>query len=152
MPDTVVEGLSGTEIIEDIVNQVKRTLMTSCDLRDSDSYGQGYSAEIKISLKMYGMDAVPGEFMVQIPAKADPPVSTEQVTVIPLQIEQNINIPQEENLEAVRERMKEEPPIPEAKPEEESRMPARLRRKYTKRDVSLETTPSGGAVDLDEAE
>jgi hypothetical protein len=149
MAETEVEGLSGTEIIDDILAHVKRTLLTSCDLRDSDSYGQGYSGEIKISLKLYGMDATPGEFTVQIPPKGAPPVSTEEITIVPLEIEQKIEIPQEENLDAVRERTKEEPPVPEAQPQEEARMPQRLRRKYNKRKVSLETTPSGGAVDLE---
>ena len=32
MADVLVEGLSGTEIIDDVIAHVKRKLMTSCDL------------------------------------------------------------------------------------------------------------------------
>ncbi len=69
MADTMIEGLSGTEIIQDVLDQIKRKLMYSCDLRDSDSYGLGYSGTITISLKLYGMDATPVEVEVIIPPK-----------------------------------------------------------------------------------
>lgn len=153
MADTMIEGLSGSEVIEDILAQIKRKLMTSCDLRDSDSYGQGYSGEIKISLKLYGMDALPAEFTVDIKPKELPPVSTETTIVTPLEIQENITIEQELDLEAVRERLHEPAPLPPPSEEEENRMPQRLKRKYTKRTgvPSLEMTAAGGAVSLDEA-
>ena len=143
-----IEALSGSEIIEDVLNQIRIKMLTSCDLRDTDSYGQGYSGEIKISLKLYSMDVLPAEFFVPIAAKTEPPASTEQVIVNPVEIEETVQIEQELDLEAVRDRMKETPepaPVDEA---EESRMPQRLKRKYTRRNI-LETTPMGGAVDLD---
>jgi hypothetical protein len=153
MAEAIVEGLSGTEIIDDIVDQVKRKLRTSCNLRDSDSYGQGYSASITISLKMYGMDATPDEFSLNITPKVEPPVSTETVVVTPFQIEEKLEILQEEDLEAVRERIKEPETLPPPDEAEESRMPNRLKRKYTRRGIpSLEQTASGGAVDVDAEE
>jgi hypothetical protein len=151
---TMIEGLSGTEIINDVLDQIKRKLMYSCDLRDSDSYGQGYSGSITISLKLYGMDATPVDVVVPIQAKAEPPVSTEQTVVIPIQVEEKVEIPQEEDLEAVRERLKisEPEPMQEPSAEGEARMPERLKRKYTRRSglPTLETTAQGGAVDVDD--
>jgi hypothetical protein len=151
MPDTLVEGLSGTEIINDILDQVKRKLNYSCNLRDSDSYGQGYSAEITIKLKMYGMDVTPDEFAVTIPAKSLPPVTTGETIVTPFDVEEKIEIPQELDLEAVRERIKEPDAAPPVSEAEEARMPVRLKRKYSRRVGvgSLEQPSMGGAVDID---
>jgi hypothetical protein len=152
MADIMVEGLSGTEIIADVLDQIKRKLMYSCDLRDSDSYGQGYSGTIEIHLKLHAMDATPVDMTVNIQPKGESPVSTENVTVTPVEITETVEIPQEEDLEAVRERLK----VPELEPEpneaEESRMPVRLKRKYTRRSgvASLEQTAQGGAVDVNE--
>jgi hypothetical protein len=98
------------------------------------------------------MDNIPAEFSVNIPAKAEPPVTTETVVVTPLEITETIEIPQELDLEIVRERIKEPEPLPPPDEAEEARMPTRLKRKYTRRTgvPSLEQTTSGGAVDLDE--
>jgi hypothetical protein len=151
---TMIEGLSGTEIINDILDQTKRKLSYSCNLRESDSYGQGYSAEVTVKIKAYAMDVTEEEFTVSIPAKVEPPVSTEQVTVTPIEINENITIPQELDLESVRERLKVSEPEPPAEPNaaEESRMPARLKRKYTRRTgiPTLEQTATGGAVNIDD--
>jgi hypothetical protein len=156
MADTMIEGLSGSEIIADVLDQIKRKLSYSCDLRDSDSYGQGYSGTITISLKLYGMDATPVEIEVPIQPKVEPPVSTEQTIVTPIQVEEKVEIPQELDLEAVRDRLKVSEPEPPQEPsaEEENRMPARLKRKYTRRTgvPTLEQTATGGgAVDVNEA-
>lgn len=150
MAESLVEGLSGSEVIDDVLAQIKRKLLTSCDLRDSDNYGQGYSGTIEIKLKLHAMDDIPAEFSVNIVPKVEPPVSTEEVTVTPVEITEKIEIPQELDLEAVRERIKEPASLPLVDETEESRMPQRLKRKYTKRGVpSLEQTASGGAVDID---
>lgn len=153
MADTIVEGLSGSEIVDDVLAQIKRKLLTSCNLRDSDSYGQGYSAEIKISMKMYGMDATPDEFAINIAPKALPPVSTDELVVTPFDVTEDLTIPQELDLEVVRERLREPAPLPPTEEQQqENRMPNRLKRKYTRRTgiPSLEQSASGGAVDMDE--
>ncbi len=155
MADTMIEGLSGGEIIADVLDQIKRKLSYSCDLRDSDSYGQGYSGTIEVHLKLYAMDTVSVDVEVPIQPKAEPPVSTEQTVVTPIQVEEKVEIPQELDLESVRERLKVSEPEPPQEPsaEEENRMPARLKRKYTRRTgvPTLEQTPTGGgAVDIDE--
>ena len=155
MSDVLVEGLSGTEIIDDVIAHVKRKLMTSCDLRDSDSYGQGYSGTIEIKLKLHAMDNLPAEFSIAIQPKVEPPVSTETTIVTPMELIETIEIPQELDLEVVRERIKEPAPLPPTEEEQqENRMPARLKRKYTKRTgvASLEQPAMGGAVDFDAEE
>ena len=155
MADVLVEGLSGTEIIDDVLAHVKRKLQTSCDLRDSDSYGQGYSGTIEIKLKLHAMDNLPAEFSIAIQPKVEPPVSTETTIVTPLELTETIEIPQELDLEVVRERIKEPAPLPPTEEEQqENRMPTRLKRKYTRRTgiPSLEQTAAGGAVDLDSDE
>ena len=154
MADIMIEGLSGTEIIADVLDQIKRKLMYSCDLRDSDSYGQGYSGTITISLKLHAMDNTPVDVVVPIQSIGEPPVSTENTSIIPVEITEKLEIPQELDLESVRERLKVSEPEPEPTSEEqENRMPARLKRKYTKRTgiPSLEQTAQGGAVDVNEA-
>jgi hypothetical protein len=152
MADVMVEGLSGSEIIADVLDQIKRKLSYSCNLRDSDSYGQGYSASIEIKLKLYAMDVTEDSFTVEIPLKVEIPVSTEAVTVTPVEVEEKLEIPQELDLESVRERIKisEPEPMQEPSAEGEARMPERLKRKYTRRSGSptLETTATGGAVDV----
>jgi hypothetical protein len=150
MADVLIEGLSGVEIIEDVLAQIKRKLMYSCDLRNTDSYGQGYSGTIEIHLKLHSMDNTPVDIVVNIPPKAEPPVSTDEVTVTPLEVVEKIEISQELDLESVRERIKEPEPLPPSEEEEESRMPSRLKRKYTRRNALEVPEMGGGAVDLDE--
>lgn len=148
---TIVEGLTGVEIIDDVLAHIKRKLQFSCNLRDSDSYGQGYSAEISIKIRTYAVDSQEEEFVVSIPAKFPAPESMEGVTVTPVEVDETVLIPQELDLEAVRERIKEPAPLPPPSEEEENRMPTRLKRKYTRRGIeSLEVTASGGSVDLED--
>ena len=151
MAEAITEGLSGTEVIDDVLAQIKRKLLTSCDLRDSDNYGQGYSGTIEIKLKLHAMENLPAEFSIAIQPKVEPPVSTETTIVTPLELTETIEIPQELDLEVVRERIKEPAPLPLADETEESRMPQRLKRKYTRRTgvPSLEQSASGGAVDIE---
>ena len=106
MAEQLVEGLSGTEIINDVVEHVRRKLQTSCDLREADSYGQGFSANIEIKLKLYAMDVIPAEFSIAIQPKVLPPETTETTIVTPLELQETITIEQELDLEAVRERIR----------------------------------------------
>jgi hypothetical protein len=153
MAEVNIEGLSGTEIIEDVLDQIRRKFKYSCNLRDTDSYGQGYSGTVTVNLKMYAMDTTEDNFTVNITPKGEIPSSTESVIVTPFDVEEKIEIPQELNLEAVRERSKVPEPLPEpSEADGDSCTPARLKRKYTRRTgvASLEQTASGGgAVDLE---
>jgi len=152
MAEVNVEGLSGTEVIEYVLNQIRRKLKYSCNLREADSYGQGFSGTVTINLKMYAMDVTEETFTVNIQPKGEIPTSTETVTVTPFDVDEKLEIPQELDLEAVRERSKIPEPLPEPSEAGESRMPERLKRRYTRRTgvASLEQTASGGgAVDLE---
>ena len=51
-----VAGLSGQEIINDVLGQVRKALERDCNLRESDCYGRGYSGSIKLSLQLFDID------------------------------------------------------------------------------------------------
>jgi len=152
-----VTGLNGSEIVEDVLAQIKKQLIRDCNLRESDSYGRGYSAEISIKIKAFAMDVVEVNQTVNIAPTEEPPVSTEDVTVIPVTLETSVVIDQEEDLLAVRDRIEEaKNPDPEpvlATGGEEQTPETRTKRRYTRRVPSgLEHTPMGDAVDLDKPE
>lgn len=150
MADTMVEGLSGKEFKQLVLKKVELALDSSCDLRDVDNF-DSVSGEIKLSLQGYAMDTIKEEFTIPIVAKVDPPVSTEGIIVTPINVEQTIEIPRELDLEIVRDQLTEEAPTPVVDETEESRMPARLKRKYTRRSsLEVPSMPLGGAVDLNE--
>lgn len=148
----VVEALDAAEIKKSLVIAFSRMLDSSCDLRDGlDAYGGGFSVEsIKIQgLKLYSMDIKSLDFETSIPATAPPPVSTDEVTVTPVVVNLETSIPLEEDLTVVRDQIANPEPAPEPEEAAEVRMPARLKRKYTRRLATPEMNPMGGAVDLD---
>ena len=154
-----VTGLSGTEIVEDVLAQVKKKLLLDCNLRDSDSYGRGYSGQIDVKLKLYAMDVTDVNQTVEIPVKEDPPVTMDEVVVTPVTLETTVEIKQEEDLLAVRDRIEEAKNTePEITPETGDGTPTeapRSKRRYTRRvNSGLEQAPvaEGGAVDLDKPE
>lgn len=136
MPETaVVTGLTGTEIIEDFLNHMRTKLRKDCNLRDSDSYTRGYSAKINYKLELYGMDTTPVEQEVVI--EAEKPEETETVPVVG-----EITIPQELELNSVRERSGQEEPVLSTNAEGQ---PEVRKRKYTRRIVS-EAAPEGTGI------
>ena len=151
--ETMVEGLSGVEIVEDFLDQIRRKLHNSCDLRDTDCYSEGYSATAEIHIKLYDVDTTSVDMKFELPAKVEPPVSTEDVVVTPVEIVEKIEIPQELNVESVRERSKQGIPSPPEPVEVgEGGPPFRQKRKYTRR-APLENVPQaqGGSVEMDAA-
>lgn len=97
----VVTGLSGTEIINDILAQIEARLKRDCNLRDNDSYNRGFSAKIEIHVQCYGLDVASVDSYIDIGTPQDDP---EEVVVT-----EKIEISQEENLTSVRERSQAEP-------------------------------------------
>lgn len=150
MADVLVSGLSGTEIIDDILAQIKRKLNYSCDLRSTDCYARGYGATIEMHLKLYDADTISVDMNVEVPFTSEPPISSEDDVVTPIEIVEKLEIPQELNLTSVRERMQIGPSPSPPTEEEEARMPKRMKRKYTTR-ASLEqvTQAQGATVDVD---
>jgi hypothetical protein len=51
-----VEGLTGEEIINDVLDQLGRKLHGDCNLRETDAYPGGYEGEIEYHLRLRGMD------------------------------------------------------------------------------------------------
>ena len=156
MPE-VVEGLSGTEIIEDALNQVRKRLQSDCSLRDVDCYGGGYSGKVTISLKMFAMDVT--EVNMEVDLHPSPALIAAASQIPPdapgteIEVKQEIEIPLEENLLDVRERMQETSiPDPSEAPEPKATPITVPRRSYKRTGTeSLEQTATGGAVNIDDS-
>jgi hypothetical protein len=112
--------LSGEEIINDILIQVEKALKRDCNLRPMDNYGQGYSGVIKIDLKLIALDVA--EVTVTANVKASPellatlPADTGaagegQIQTTDVTVDETVVIPQELNLDAVRERSEQNVPV-----------------------------------------
>jgi hypothetical protein len=137
--------LGGHEVVADILGQIRRKLLTDCNLRMTDGYSGGYSGEVKISLKLNAVRITPVEMTVSIAQSLDveaPPVESfapEDIETV--EISETISIPTEENLVAVRDRifdnsektMAAEAENAAAPQEEEPEDNPRAKRKYTRR-------------------
>jgi hypothetical protein len=155
MAEEIVEALNGkTEIIEDFLDQIRRKLNNSCDLRETDCYSRGYSATADIHMKLYDVDIVSLDMKVEVNPTVEPPVSTNEAVVTPIEIEEKVIIEQEENLTAVRERFSQPETLAPSSDQQENVLPGRQKRKYTRRMASLESLATsgggGGATDLTE--
>ena len=120
--NTFVVGLSGREIIKDILHQVETGLRKDCNLRDSDSYGQGYSGKITFELKLQALDMVVVTIPVEVQATSElqaqaaqkqpeqvevPEGSTAEQIVKDVDVKAVTEIGQEPDLNVVRERSKQ---------------------------------------------
>jgi hypothetical protein len=149
MPEAAeVQGLSGNEIINDVLLQVKRALERDCNLRDTDNYGRGYSGKIKLNLQMFALDTATVDMEVTLQPTQEflktHEATPQDATGSDVQIEQEIEIPLQSNLNAVREAAEAAQQTgqrPEPIPEEEARMPVH-RRNYGK------PPTMGGAEDV----
>jgi hypothetical protein len=97
--------LTGEEIVIDLCSLIAAKLRTDCNLRESDSYPNGYSAKIDIHLEVYGMDTVvvPARIVVGV-SKENPDPERDRIT------DATLEIPVEPALNQVRERS--EQPVP----------------------------------------
>lgn len=112
-----IPGLSGEEIIIDLMEQLSSRLRRDCNLRPSDSYINGYSAEVSIKLHCFGIDTADVESTVQV--KNTPLVKTEGCENN-VSFETEITVAHEPDLTAVRERSQQEAPDVENKPTQET--------------------------------
>jgi len=127
--ESFTHGLSGEEIINDVLIQVEKALKKDCNLRPMDNYGQGYSGVIKIDLKLIALDVA--EASVTVNVKASPellatlPADTgaagegeeSVVTKTDVTVDEKVVIPQELNLDAVRERSEQNVPVDTLNPD-----------------------------------
>jgi hypothetical protein len=101
-----IAGLSGEEIIQDLLVQIGNKLRQDCNLRVSDNYTGGYSATVTVKANLYGLDTAEVEIPVVVGTpKPESPAAT---------IDDVVEVAYEENLEAVRERS--EQPTPNVEP------------------------------------
>lgn len=107
MEDDYVEGLTGSEIIEDALDQVQTKLHADCNLREADAYTGGYDGYVDVHLNLHGLDTVKVETRIPIsaPARIAPDPNEEAITV-----DAHVNIPLEARLNVVRERSGQDVP------------------------------------------
>jgi hypothetical protein len=136
MEDDYVEGLTGEEIIVDVLEQVAERLRADCNLRDTDAYAGGYDGWVEVHLNLRGLDLakVDSKVIVGAPAsvlatgaKEDAP-EVEQKTVDAM-----VEIPLETKLNVVRERSGQD--VPTLSKDEDGR-PVIKKRHYAKTKVN----------------
>lgn len=151
--ESLVVGLSGEEIIVDVLDQVEKALRKDCNLRATDSYGRGYSGKVTLELSLIGMDAVSVNVSTSLaPTKeaekivAEKQAEAEEAALLstmageglpepvehverPIEVKAEIEIPQEPDVNAVRERSGQGVPVESVSPEGK---PEIKRRKYVK--------------------
>jgi hypothetical protein len=91
-----VEGLSGEEIIIDVLDQVAAKLHGDCNLRENDNYTGGYDGYVEVHLNLHGLDKVNVKTRIIIGTEAPDP---DQKT-----IDARVDIPLVPELNTVRER------------------------------------------------
>lgn len=100
--DEYVEGLTGEEIINDVVGLIRAKLSADCNLRETDAYLGGYDGKIVIRLNLHGLDTEKIDLEIKIGVATDDP---DQKTV-----DAELDIPVEVKLNAVRERSGQDVP------------------------------------------
>lgn len=125
---TYIQPLNGLEIINDLCGAIGEKLEKDCNLREIDGYSSGYKAKITIHLECYGLDMaeVNAEVVVDMVAPdAENPLQ-EPDTLIDTELE----VAQEEDLSAVRERSNQAEPSIEITPDGPTQP---QKRKYSRR-------------------
>lgn len=136
--DDYVEGLTGEEIINDILDQVEKKLRGDCNLRETDAYTGGYEGSVDVRVKLRGLDTaeVNRTIIVSAPATAarDPLAETpaEETSV-----NVHVEIPLEERLNLVRERSGQG--VPTATKNEEGQTVIKKRRYARQNNAALES-------------
>jgi hypothetical protein len=138
-----VEALSGTEIINDVLTQIRKAMERDCNLRSSDAYGRGYSGKITLHLECFALDAAAVDMAIDLhPSKQlldSTPETPPDADGRDVKMDMELEIPLVSNLDAVRDRSTESKAAPA--PEVEDTQGPR-RRSYGK------PPTVGGAVDV----
>ena len=138
-PTNYTNPLSGAEVVEDVLAQIRKRLRTDCSLRNEDGYSGGYSGEIVIKLRCHAVRIA--EISMTIPIAAETAAPSPEAFgadgVDSVEIDETISIPLEPNLTAVRQRTADNnSDQEEAEPEPQGdELESNLvqRRKYTRR-------------------
>jgi hypothetical protein len=109
--DEYVEGLTGEEIINDLLAQVAEKLRGDCNLREMDAYPGGYEGTVKIHLKLHALDTaeIKAEIPVSAPAEKDFPAAGDPA-IVDTEAETEVDIELEPRLNVVRERSGQDVP------------------------------------------
>ena len=131
--DDYVEGLTGEEIINDVLDQTESKLRGDCNLRGSDAYPGGYDGWVEVHLNLRGLDLaqVKTKIIVGAPAGADFSALDKDAVKETL-VDVHVDIPLETRLNAVRERSGQD--VPTLTKDDEGKIVVK-KRHYTKRTV-----------------
>jgi hypothetical protein len=102
--DDYVEPLTGEEIIIDLCSQLAEKLRQDCNLRETDSYENGYSAKITVHLEAFGLDTAAVDVEVSAGNQQGNPENPDEL------LDTTYEIPAETSLNKVRERSDQ--PVP----------------------------------------
>lgn len=121
-PTNFTNPLSGAEVVEDVLAQIRKRLHTDCSLRREDGYSGGYSGEVIVRLHCHAVRTA--EIDMTIPIAADPKLPSPSAflpdDLEPVEVDETITIPLEPNLKEVRERTAQNNAEPQ--PEEPSEL------------------------------
>lgn len=139
-PSNFTNPLSGQEIVNDILGQIRKRLATDCNLRASDGYSGGYSGKVHITLSLNAVRTTTVDMEVPISTSTELNAPTAKSfpaeDLIPIEIKEEMTIPVDPNLNAVRDRIeenKETPSVEQETPASEAAPEPHARRKYTRR-------------------
>lgn len=99
--ENAVQGLSGHEIITDLLYQVEKQLQRDCNLTPMCCYEGGYEAEVQVKLKLHGIDVEKVDTTVSVGVHDERPGTV---------VEESVKVDRDERLDQVRKRS--EQPIP----------------------------------------
>ena len=108
--DEYVEGLTGEEIINDVLEQVAARLRSNCNLRVTDSYTGGYEGTVDVHLKLHGFDLHDVKTSVPVSAPAIAGAETSGEADEGEEIDAQVDIALEPRLNLVRERSDQDIP------------------------------------------
>lgn len=104
MENEYVEGLSGEEIINDVLEQVASRLRNNCNLRLIDCYMGGYEGTVEVHLKLHGFDLTEIKSSIAVSVPASPACAGTGGEIQHTEITEHVEIPLEPRLNLVRER------------------------------------------------
>jgi len=142
---TYIQPLNGHEIVDDLCGLIADKLRSDCNLREIDGYSSGYKAKVTIHLEAFGLDTAVVDQEISVdestPDAANPLQEPDEV------IDTEIEVEQEPDLSAVRERSGQSEPNIEISAEGPI---ATGKRKYTRRLKALAAAQGGATEVLDE--
>lgn len=95
MEDDYVEGLTGEEIIGDVLEQVAGKLRGDCNLRETDSYTGGYDGWVEVHLNLHGLDTAAVKTKVVFGSVVEDPLAGKVDAKVEIALEPRLNVVRE---------------------------------------------------------